>query len=85
MNSVISAAYVEQYFDEETRQRVIDVIRNIKNEFKHTLLKLNWLDERTKHMAIEKLVTSVEEIVTYKDIIDSIEQSTIYDYVRRKQ
>lgn len=85
MNPVISAAYVEEYFDEETRHRVIEIIRNIKTEFKRTLLKLNWLDGRTKHMAIEKLLTSVEEIVPYRDIVDSIEQSTIYDYVSERE
>ncbi|RZB41499.1 endothelin-converting enzyme 2-like, partial [Asbolus verrucosus] len=78
LSTVISAAYVKKYLDEDTRQRAVSMIRNIKYQFMENLSKLDWLDEKTKNMAREKLVSSVEDIPSYNNLI---EENRFYDKV----
>jgi membrane metallo-endopeptidase-like protein 1 len=61
-SAVISTAYIKKYLDDDTRRRAISMIRNIKYQFKKSLYKLDWLDGKTKDIASEILLSSVEDI-----------------------
>lgn len=55
------------------------MIRNIKYQFRENLYKLDWLDAKTKDIASEILVSSVEDIPNYNDFI---ERNRMYEEVR---
>lgn len=44
------------------------MIRNIKAELRQNLHKLDWLDEEAKEMTVEKLISSVEDIASPRNL-----------------
>ena len=47
--------FVEKYFPEESKQKVLDMIDNIAAVFKERVQNLDWMSEETKLKALEKL------------------------------
>ncbi|XP_044761824.1 neprilysin-2-like [Coccinella septempunctata] len=68
MGPVISSAYIEQYFDEETRRDVTDMVHNIKDQYKEILSGLDWIDDVSRKVILEKLLDSAVDIVSYEDL-----------------
>ncbi|XP_045483714.1 neprilysin-2-like [Harmonia axyridis] len=68
MGPVISSAYIEQYFDEETRRDVTDMVHNIKDQYKEALNGLDWIDDASRKVILEKLHDSAVDIVSYDDL-----------------
>lgn len=75
---VISLTYIEKHLDQEARFNILSMIRNIKYQFRENLYKLDWLDEATKNIVVEMLVTSVENIASSDNFI---EKNNIYNQV----
>ncbi|KAJ8979359.1 hypothetical protein NQ317_010132, partial [Molorchus minor] len=82
MESVISTAYIKNYFDEVTQDRALDLIRNIKTQFKYNLYAMQWLDKKTKDVILKKLISTSEEIVSYDYLTEALEENRIYDKVQ---
>lgn len=68
MGPVISSAYIEQYFDEDIRRDVTDMVHNIKDEYKDVLNDLDWIDEASRKVILEKLLDSAVDIVSYDNL-----------------
>ncbi|KAK9871304.1 hypothetical protein WA026_011572 [Henosepilachna vigintioctopunctata] len=68
MGPAVSSSFIEQYFDEETRQDVSEMMHNIKAQYKNTLESFEWIDEATRRMTKEKLLDSAVDIVSYSDV-----------------
>ncbi|XP_076260621.1 neprilysin-2-like [Rhynchophorus ferrugineus] len=81
LTPAINLAYVDRYFNESMRANITQLIRNVKTEFKRTLLMSDWLDEETKRRIVKTLVSSVEKIFSVTDIVDILEENTAYDDV----
>ena len=47
--------YVERYFDEEAKKRVLDLVNNLQKAFESRIDQLDWMSDSTKVKAIEKL------------------------------
>lgn len=62
---------------------MMDLIKNLKHQFKDKLQKVEWLDNNIKNTAREMLAGSVYEIVTYQEISEVISREGIYDNVSR--
>ncbi|XP_031777451.1 neprilysin-2-like [Nasonia vitripennis] len=50
-----SAIYVRKYFDKESKHDAEEMIENLQKSFKNILLELDWMDEKTKKAALEKV------------------------------
>lgn len=70
--------YIEKHLDQEARFNILSMIRNIKYQFRENLYKLDWLDEATKNIVAEMVVTSVENIASSDNFI---EKDNIYKQV----
>lgn len=51
----IGKLFVEKYFPEEQKQKVLDLIHNIGEVFKERVASLEWMSDSTKTKALEKL------------------------------
>lgn len=78
MGPVVSAAYIEEHFSEETRQQILDMISTIKMQYRKTVRDLKWMDEPTRKLALEKLVQSVENVLSLNDITSLLAAANIY-------
>lgn len=58
----VGALYVRQYFDDNVRHLVIDMVENIRAAFIKMLHDVSWMDETTKQKAIVKARALVAHI-----------------------
>ncbi|KAJ6647387.1 Neprilysin-2 [Pseudolycoriella hygida] len=64
------ALYVRTHFNKAAKETVLEVVKNIKNEFKIMLKEVNWMDERTMREANEKVASIREEIGFANELLD---------------
>jgi putative endopeptidase len=53
----IGQLYVQKYFDQESKSKMVDLVSNLKTAFRYRLGNLTWMEEPTKEKALEKLDT----------------------------
>lgn len=63
---MIGRAYVQKYFDPQTKASVQDLIASIRDEFKFAIARSLWLHESTRRKALEKLA-KMEFQIGYPD------------------
>lgn len=59
--------YVERYFNEEAKSRVLDLVNNLQKAFENRINELDWMSDATKVQAKEKLYTITKKI-GYPDV-----------------
>ncbi|XP_031344620.1 neprilysin-2-like isoform X2 [Photinus pyralis] len=62
------ALYVRRYFRLETKRQAMEMVSDIKGEFVNILKRVDWLDNTTKNLALEKTLAMVSH-VAYPDEI----------------
>lgn len=60
------ALYVRKHFKEDAKKIALDMVNNIKDEFKIMLKEITWMDEETKKGADAK-ATSISEQIGFAD------------------
>lgn len=66
MPTITSALYVRNYFDKDSKNNALKLVRYIKQEFKYILENIDWMDEKTRQSALEKANT-IEDHIGYPD------------------
>jgi putative endopeptidase len=51
----IGKLYVQKYFDEESKTKMENLVRDLKEAFKYRIQNLTWMEDATKKNALEKL------------------------------
>jgi putative endopeptidase len=59
--------YVKRYFNENAKQRVLDLVNNLQKAFENRINQLDWMSDLTKERAKEKLYTITKKI-GYPDV-----------------
>ena len=59
--------YVKRYFNEDAKQRVLDLVNNLQKAFENRINQLDWMSDVTKEQAKEKLYTITKKI-GYPDV-----------------
>ncbi|RNA08868.1 endothelin-converting enzyme 1-like isoform X1 [Brachionus plicatilis] len=54
MEFAVGRLYVENYFNNASKDAATEMILNIQNEFKNMLKQLDWMDSKSKQLAIDK-------------------------------
>jgi putative endopeptidase len=62
IGEALGQLYVEKYFTAEARQRMADLVANLKEVFKDHLQKVSWMSEPTKQKAMAKFERFVQKI-----------------------
>lgn len=55
LGEAVGKLYVEKYFPEESKKRMLDLVNNLKATFREHIQNLDWMTDETKQKAIEKL------------------------------
>jgi putative endopeptidase len=55
LGEAIGQLYVEKYFPAESKQKMIELVGNLKKSLKNRITKLEWMGDATKKEALEKL------------------------------
>lgn len=59
--------YVKRYFNEDAKQRVLDLVNNLQKAFENRINELDWMSDETKAQAKEKLYAITKKI-GYPDV-----------------
>lgn len=66
----VGALYVRRYFDEGVRERVFEMVENIRASFIAMLHDVAWMDEETKKKAIKKAEALIPHIAYPDELTD---------------
>lgn len=55
LGEAVGKLYVEKYFPEESKKRMLELVNNLKTTFREHIQLLDWMTDETKQKAIEKL------------------------------
>ncbi len=70
MPEYLGELYVSQYFDEASKNDVLQMVKDIKEVFKKRIGKLQWMSDETKEKAVQKL-DAMQIYVGYPDNFNS--------------
>ncbi len=55
LGEAVGKLYVQKYFPEEYKTRMLELVKNLKSTFREHIKDLDWMTDETKQKAIEKL------------------------------
>lgn len=76
--------YVKQYFTDEAKQRMNDLVSNLQKAFEARINKLDWMSDSTKKIAVEKLHAFIKKIGypdKWREYHVSIDKTKYFDNV----
>lgn len=62
LNNFCSQAYVENYFDQESKSEVENMVRQMLAVYKDRIIKLDWMQDATKTEAVKKIDSMVVKV-----------------------
>lgn len=62
LGEALGQIYVKQYFTEDAKKRMLDLVNNLQKAFEARIAKLDWMSDSTKVKAKEKLYTFIKKI-----------------------
>lgn len=62
LGEALGQLYVKQYFPEEAKKRMLELVNNLQKAFEARINKLDWMSDSTKKTAKEKLFAFVKKI-----------------------
>jgi len=62
LGELLGQLYVEKYFDNAAKQRMLALVKNVQETFASRIEKLDWMSDSTKQRALEKLHAIVNKI-----------------------
>ncbi|RWS10165.1 membrane metallo-endopeptidase-like 1, partial [Dinothrombium tinctorium] len=74
----LSAMYIRDKFDEESREKAYEMVDYIKRKFLNILKSVNWMDEKTRQRAIEKAQSIRTQIGYSKELLNNTKVAEIY-------
>lgn len=75
------AAYAEETYDDTDRVRSMEMIRDIKEQFRRKIGELEWMDESTKRRTREQLGASRDDIVSPQEIRSALSRENVFQTV----
>jgi putative endopeptidase len=76
--------YVKRYFNEEAKERVLDLVNNLQKSFENRINQLDWMSAVTKKQAKEKLYAITKKIGypdVWREYNVNIEKGTFFENV----
>ncbi len=62
LGEALGELYVKEYFTDDAKQRMLELVNNVQKAFEMRVKKLDWMTDSTKQKAIEKSGTFIKKI-----------------------
>ncbi len=62
MGEVLGQIFVKEYFPEKTKQRYVNLVEAMRTSFKEHIEKLDWMSDKTKEKAYDKLAKVMPKV-----------------------
>lgn len=96
IGEALGQLYVEKYFPPEAKERMNQLVNNLRETFKDHLRKLSWMSDATREKAMDKFNRFTQKIgypakfrdyssveIQRKDYLGNVERSAAFDVQRR--
>ncbi|XP_056638014.1 endothelin-converting enzyme homolog isoform X2 [Diorhabda sublineata] len=67
----IGAIFVREVFDQNSKMQAEEMINNVRNAFKTNFKNLNWMDEETRKVAIDK-ADAISDMIGYPEFVKDV-------------
>jgi len=81
----VGAMYVREYFKEEARQSVNEMVKDIQAVFNGIIDELDWMDDGTRGRAKEKAAAMTTHIAYPDELLDDKKLIDLYANVKKKK
>lgn len=75
----MGALYVRKYFRQDSKAAALEMVNGIRREFENILKEVNWMDDKTKESALEKLHSMSTHIGYPDEIMDNSKIEKYYE------
>jgi len=62
LGDALGQLYVERYFTDDAKKRMLDLVNNLQTAFEARINKVDWMSDSTKKIAIDKLHAFIKKI-----------------------
>lgn len=62
LGDLLGQIYVEKYFNQDAKARMLELVNNLEKAFESRIMKLDWMNEQTKMRALAKLHAFTKKI-----------------------
>ncbi|XP_033213002.1 neprilysin-2-like isoform X1 [Belonocnema kinseyi] len=81
----VGALYVRKYFNEESKKSAVEMVTDIRREFKKILKQVEWMDEKTRQSALEKADSMSTHIAYPDELLDDKKLEEFYEKLQITQ
>ncbi|XP_035430447.1 neprilysin-2 isoform X1 [Spodoptera frugiperda] len=79
MSIAVGALYIRKYFNENSKANALEMVNDIRQQFRKTLNEVDWMDEKTRQAALEKADSMASHIAYPSEMLDNDKLAKFYD------
>ncbi|OWR48508.1 zinc metalloprotease [Danaus plexippus plexippus] len=78
MSIAVGALYIRKYFNENSKSNALEMVNDIRQQFRKTLETVDWMDEKTRREALEKADAMASHIAYPSEMLDNDKLTEFY-------
>ncbi|NP_001036959.1 neutral endopeptidase 24.11 [Bombyx mori] len=78
MSIAVGALYIRKYFNENSKANALEMVNDIRQQFRKTLTKVDWMDDMTRQEALEKADAMASHIAYPSEMLDNNRLTEFY-------
>lgn len=75
------ALYIREHFSKSAKEKILEIVKDIREEFFNSLKEANWMDEVTKSKALEKAKLMTYYVAYADELFDDLKLENYYSEV----
>lgn len=79
MSIAVGALYIRKYFNEKSKANALEMVNDIRSQFRKTLEKVDWMDLQTRNAALEKADSMAAHIAYPPEMLDDNKLTKFYE------
>ncbi|XP_047040451.1 neprilysin-2 isoform X1 [Helicoverpa zea] len=79
MSIAVGALYIRKYFNENSKANALEMVNDIRQQFRKTLNEVDWMDEKTRKAALEKADSMSSHIAYPSEMLDNDKLTKFYE------
>jgi len=95
LGEVVGKIYVERHFQPEAKDRMIELVENLRAAYKEAIIDLDWMSEETKKQALDKLAKfkpkigypdkwrDYSDLEVGNNLINNLRQAALFSHQRQ--
>ncbi|XP_048488609.1 neprilysin-2 isoform X1 [Plutella xylostella] len=78
MSIAVGALYIRKYFNEDSKANALEMVNDIRQQFRKTLEEVEWMDEQTRSAALHKADSMASHIAYPSEMLDDNKLTEFY-------